>query len=393
MPNHPNNHEIRLLDGEFYAHDPHPHFAWMRANAPVYWDPGGNVWGITRYDDLLAVSKDPATFCNSQGMRPDAPALADMINLDDPFHRKRRNLVNKGFTVRRVGQMETRVREICVDVIERAKRKGRFDFVHDLAAWVPLEVIGDMLGCTPDVYPDLLRWSDQMVVASGATDLPRMEAGMLAFDAYINYQRAVLADRRSRPPCNDLVSILAYAEMDGDRLADEEILMESLLILVGGDETTRHVMTGGMYELLRRPRDFRRLVEHPSAIPLAVEEMLRWMSPIKNMARTATRDVELAGETIRKGEKLLLLYPAANRDERKFPDAGTFDIARAPNEHVAFGFGPHYCLGASLARLELRIFFEEALARMPALKLLDEDPPHRASNFISGIERMAVEVA
>jgi cytochrome P450 family 142 subfamily A polypeptide 1 len=167
--------------------------------------------------------------------------------------------------------------------------------------------------------------------------------------------------------------------------------MESLLILVGGDETTRHVITGGMYELLRHRDQLQRLAASPTAIPTAVEEMLRWVSPIKNMARTATRDAVVGGREIAKGQKLLLLYPSANRDEDVFPDSMTFDSARAPNEHVAFGFGPHFCLGASLARLELRVFFEEVLVRIPDLRLVEEDPPHRASNFISGIDRMMVE--
>jgi cytochrome P450 family 142 subfamily A polypeptide 1 len=393
LPRHPSHPDIRLLDGAFYAADPHPYFEWMRNNAPVYWDEQSLVWGISRYDDVMAVSRDPTTFCNAHGMRPDAPALADMINLDDPLHKKRRNLVNKGFTVRRVSEMEPRIRAICAERLDDAKRMGRFDFVHDLAAWVPLSVIGDMLGAERDMYADLLRWSDEMVVASGATDLPRMEGGMRAFDAYITYQRSVLEDRRSRPPCGDLISILAHSEMDGYRLADEEILMESLLILVGGDETTRHVMTEGMFELLRRPQDLRRLAENPAVIPVAVEEMLRWVSPIKNMARTATRDAVVGGETICKGQKLILLYPSANRDAAKFPDPMRFDVARSPNEHIAFGFGPHYCLGASLARLELKVFFEEALARLPTLRLLDEEPPRRPSNFISGIERLMVELA
>ncbi len=345
---------VRLLDGEFYAGDPHPWFAWLRRHDPIYWDSHGKVWGVSRYADVLEISKDPATFCNSGGIRPDAPALADMINFDDPLHKKRRNLVNKGFTARRVREREPRIRAICADVIERARRKRRFDFVADLAAWIPLIVIGDMLGAEPDVYEDLLRWSDHMVCASGATDLHRIEAGMAAFNAYVEYQRRVIADRRARAPQEDLISILVHAEIDGYRLTDEEILMESLLLLIGGDETTRHVMTGGMYELLRRPRDFAWLCEHIDAIPCAVEEMLRWVSPIKNMARTATRDVEVHGRVICKGQKVLLLYPSANRDELQFPEPMTFDIRRKPNEHLAFGFGPHYCLGASLARLELR---------------------------------------
>ena len=391
MSDQPTRPEIRLLDGGFYARDPHPHFEWMRRNAPVYWDEAGQVWGITRYADLMSVSRDPATFCNSGGIRPDAPAMADMIHFDDPLHKKRRNLVNKGFTLRRVAGREKRIREVAVRYIERAKSRGRFDFVMDLAAWLPLIVIGDMLGVEADAYDDLLEWSDTMVCASGATDLPVVEAGMRAFDQYCEYQRRVIQDRRGKPLQEDLISILVHSELDGEKLPDEVILMESLLILVGGDETTRHVITGGMCELLRHRDQLQRLAASPTAIPTAVEEMLRWVSPIKNMARTATRDAVVGGREIAKGQKLLLLYPSANRDEDVFPDSMTFDSARTPNEHVAFGFGPHFCLGASLARLELRVFFEEVLVRIPDLRLVEEDPPHRASNFISGIDRMMVE--
>ncbi len=391
MHNHPTNPDIKLIDGSFYC-DPHAHLRWMRENAPVYWDEAGRVWGIALYDDVMAVSRDPETFCNGEGIRPDTPSMPYLINLDDPLHKKRRSLVNKGFTLRRVAEREPRVREICVDLIEKARARGRFDFVRDVASWLPLIVIGDMLGVEPDAYSSLLRWSDEMVCATGSTDPSCMERAQAAFVEYREYQSRVLADRRAHPR-DDLVSILVHAQIDGDKLDDEELLMESLLILIGGDETTRHVISGGTYQLLQHPEQRRRLAQDPSRIPTAVEEMLRWVTPIQNMARTATRDVELRGQTIEKGDKLVLLYPSANRDAAVFRDPFTFDIARDPNDHVAFGYGAHFCLGASLARLELRVFFEELLQRMPGLQLATSDPPPmRASNFIVGIEELPVAV-
>jgi len=391
MSDHPVDPAIRLTDGAFYGADPHRHLAWMRAHAPVYWDDAGEVWGITRYEDVLALSKDPHTWRSSGGIRPDNPSMPYMIDMDDPDHRKRRALVNKGFTPRRVEQREARVREVSVDLIERAKARGRFDFVADVAAWLPLIVIGDMLGVDPADYPSLLAWSEAMILGTGATTLDRVQGAADAFDAYVAYQRRVIADRRARPK-DDLVSILVHAEVDGERLSDDELLMETLLILIGGDETTRHVLSGGMYQLLLDPVQRDALIQDPTRIPTAVEEMLRWVSPIQNMARTAARDVLLRGQRIRAGQKVILLYPSANRDEAVFPEPFRFDAARTPNEHVAFGIGAHFCLGANLARLELRVFFEEALRRMPTLALATSDPPPlRASNFISGLESLPVE--
>lgn len=391
MANHPTRDDIQLLDGDFYGNDPHPPLTWMRQHAPVYWD--GKVWGITRHADILAVSRDPATFCNAQGMRADAPSMPFMINLDDPLHRKRRAIVNKGFTPRRVSEREPRIRAICNDLIDKALAMGSFDFVMDVAAWLPLIVIGDMLGVVPEQYPNLLRWSDDMVLATGATTEERLNHGNDAFLEYHAYQTAVIADRRARGPEDDLVSILVHAEVDGERLSDDDILWESLLILVGGDETTRHVLSGGMHQLLENPDQLERLRAEPGLIPSAVEEMIRWVTPIQNMARTATRDVELRGQTLRAGDKLLLLYPSGNRDEDVFADPFRFDVGRSPNEHIAFGYGSHFCLGASLARMEARVFLEEWLRRMPALERLDSDPPRlRPSNFISGIEELRVRV-
>ena len=387
---HPVNQAIRLTDGTFYGADPHPHLRWMRENAPVYWDAAGEVWGIARYEDVLAVSKDPLTWRTSGGIRPDSPAMSYMIDMDDPDHRKRRALVNKGFTPRRVQEREPRIREISIDLLERARARGRFDFVRDVAAWLPLVVIGDMLGVDPADHARLLAWSEAMVLGTGATTLERMQDAAQAFEEYVAYQRRVLADRRVRPR-DDLVSILVHAEVDGERLSDDELLMETLLLLIGGDETTRHVLSGGMYQLLLHPAQRDALARDFGKIPTAVEEMLRWVSPIQNMARTAAHDVWLRGQQIRAGQKVLLLYPSANRDAAVFVDPFRFDVTRTPNEHVAFGIGAHFCLGANLARLELRVLLEEALPRLAGLELASSDPPPlRASNFISGLESLPV---
>jgi cytochrome P450 family 142 subfamily A polypeptide 1 len=317
-----------------------------------------------------------------------------MINLDDPLHKRRRNLVNRGFTPKRVEAHEPMLRKLTNELLDAVSPKGRCDFVVDVARWIPMVVIGDMLGVAPEDREQLLVWSDEMLGGGEAEKIASDEGRRLrqreVVEGYFAYAARSLAERRARPR-DDLMSILAHGEVEGDRLSDEEILQESLLILIGGDETTRHVMTGGLLELLRHPAQQRLLAENPRLIPTAVEEMLRWISPIQNMNRTALRDTELSGQKIREGDRLLLLYPSANRDAAAFERAGEFDVTRSPNRHVAFGgFGTHHCLGASLARLELRVLFEELLRRFPDIAL-DEGALHlRPANFIVGLESMPV---
>ena len=389
----PENPEIRLLDGGFYLDRPLEHYRWLRRHAPVYWDASGGLWAVSRHADVMAVSKNPDVFCSRMSSRPDAPPIPSMINLDDPQHRRRRNLVNKGFTPRRVDDHEPKIRAICRELIAAVAAKGRCDFVRDIAAPLPMIVIGDLLGVEPEDRGKLLHWSDDLIAGTDAAAPPEVKLRMMtAATEYVQYAQRVIADRRAKPPRDDLMSVLVHAEIDGERLSDEELIQESLLILVGGDETTRHVITGGMLALIQHPEARRALAASPARIPTAVEEMLRWVTPIKNMNRTATRDTELGEQKIRAGEKVLLLYEAANRDERVFPDPDRFDVGRTPNDHVAFGgYGAHFCLGAALARLELRIMFEELLAGLPELALDPESAPRwRPSNFIVGIEHMPV---
>ena len=382
---------INLLDGAFYGGDPFPAFAWMHAHEPIYHDRPNGVFGITLLADVMTVSKDAATFSSRFGIRPDADPLPMMIDMDHPEHTRRRNLVSKGFTPRRIAAMEPRIRAVCTEILDAVCERGECDFVRDVAARLPLIMIGDMLGVAPEDRDDLLRWSDEMVSATGSPDPARMVEATRALVEYNDYNRRVVADRRARPQ-DDRMSVLVHAEVDGQRLGDDDLVHESLLLLIGGDETTRHVISGGMYELMRRPDQQRRLVADRTLIPSAVEEMLRWVSPIVNMARTVTRPARVRDQELREGDKLLLLYGAANRDPRAFARPGEFDIARAPNDHVAFGgYGHHICLGKSLARLELRVMFEELTRRIPDLALAsDAPPPRRASNFIVGIERLPV---
>jgi cytochrome P450 family 142 subfamily A polypeptide 1 len=316
-----------------------------------------------------------------------------MINLDDPLHRRRRALVNKGFTPRRVADHEPRIRALSRALIAAAREKGRFDFVSEIAAPLPMAMIGDLLGVEPGDRRMLQGWSDDLIAATRIDAPPDVAAqATRAFVEWSDYARRVIAQRRARPR-DDLMSVLVHARIAGDRLAEADLIQEGLLILVGGNETTRHVLTGGCEALIRHPQQRRRLLEDPARIPTAVEEMLRWVTPIQNMNRTATRDVELGGQTLHEGDKVLLLYPSANRDDSVFTEPFRFDVGREPNPHVAFGFGAHFCLGASLARLELRVLFEELLARLPGLELVSQAPlAATPSNFIRGIPTMEVVV-
>ena len=383
---------IDLIDGAFWGRNPHDELAWLRANAPVWRDPRHGVWGVATYDLIKQVATQPKTFSSAHGIRPDYPAVPSMIDSDDPAHWQRRKLVNKGFTPRRVRDQEPAIRRTAQTLIDAAAERGEFDLVADVAAWLPLITIGDLLGVAPPDREQLLQWSDDLMTALGSSDPDLRQAQMVAAKGYFDYASEVVHARRESPT-DDLISVLVEAEVDGHRLTDAQIQYESMLLLIGGDETTRHVISGGAYQVLLERERWEALAADRSLLGPAIEEMLRWVSPVKNMARTATEDTVLAGQHISAGEKLLLLYPSANRDETVFDDPFTFDIRRTPNDHIAFGHGPHFCLGASLARLELQVVFEELLDRLPGLQLVDPaEPPNRPANFVSGLESLRVRV-
>ncbi|HLN16017.1 MAG TPA: cytochrome P450 [Acidimicrobiales bacterium] len=387
----PQGLDIDLMDGAFYGGDPYPAFAWLREHDPVHFDEHNGLWGVATYELVRSVSTDPDTFSNAGGSRPCVAPVPMMIDFDAPEHVRRRRLVSAGFTPRRVRELEDRVRGVCDWVIDQVCERGSCDFVSDVAAPLPLIVIGDMLGVAPEDRADVLAWSDDLLRGQGTDDPVVLETMMQAFVHYADYIRPIIEDRRRTGRQDDLVGVLVHAEIDGDRLDETSVVHETLLILIGGDETTRHVISGGMAELQRHPEQRAQLLSSPVGVPRAVEEMLRWVTPIQTMARTATRDVELAGRQIEAGQEVVLLYPSANRDEAVFERADRFDVTRDPNPHVAFGFGPHFCLGNQLARLELKVMFEQLLARLPDLRVVEGAPlPRRQASFVTGIETMPV---
>jgi cytochrome P450 family 142 subfamily A polypeptide 1 len=318
-----------------------------------------------------------------------------MISMDDPEHQRRRSLVARGFTPKRVSNHEPMLRELCRIIIDKVCEKGECDFVWDIAAPLPLMIIADLLGYEIDMHEDLLRWSEELMRPTEPDLTPemireRIENGSRTIEEFREAQLGIIADRRKNPR-DDVMTTLCQAEIDGERLDDESIVQEMLLILIGGDETTRHVISGGMLALLESPEQFAALRDGKADLTVAVEEMIRWVSPVQNMGRTAMRDVTIRDQQIKEGDQLMLFYPSANRDEEVFADPQRFDITRHPNPHIAFGFGTHFCLGASLARLECRLMFTEMLRRLPDVQLApDAGLPRRESNFVSGLETMPV---
>lgn len=383
--------DVDLTNGTFYADGgAREAYRWMRANEPVFRDRNG-LAAATTYAAVIDAERNPELFSNAGGIRPDQPAMPYMIEMDDPAHVLRRKLVNSGFTRKRVMDKVPSIVNLCDTLIDAVAERGECDFVRDIAAPLPMAVIGDMLGVLPTEREMLLKWSDDLV--SGlSSHLDESVIGMLmeTFAAYTAYTMEVIAKRRAEPT-DDLFSILVNAEVDGQRMSDDEIVMETLLILIGGDETTRHTLSGGTEQLLRHRDQWDRLVADPSLLPGAIEETLRWTSPVKNMCRTLTADTVFHGTELKAGEKIMLMFESANFDEAVFENPDEFRIDRNPNSHLAFGFGTHFCLGNQLARLELRLMLERLLERLPDLRLADGNQlPLRPANFVSGPESMPV---
>ena len=375
---HPVHPEVRLLSPDFYA-DFDRLTAWMRSEAPLYWDDETGIWGAASHELVSMMSREWHTFCSGKGSRPES-SVPSMINFDAPEHTKRRRLVGAGFTPRRVADHEPFLRRAVNTLIDNVIDDGKCDIVRDIATPLPMLMIGELMGLPSEDNDKLLHWSD--LFATGGEEIrSEVEHAVVEWNDYIMTK---VHERRGGDG-QDLVSLVVNAEWEGQRLSDIDVMFETMLVLVGGDETTRHVISGGVAALLQHPDQMARLRSDPSLLPTAIEEMLRWSTPVRNMNRTATTDVDVNGMRIREGDRVLLLYPSANRDERVFADPHRFDVGRTPNEHVAFGaYGRHHCLGAPLARLELRIMFEELLRRLDHIELDTDHIPWRRGNFVLG---------
>jgi cytochrome P450 family 142 subfamily A polypeptide 1 len=382
--------DVDLTDGAFYADDSRSVYKWMRANEPVFRDRNSLAAAAT-YQAVIDAERAPELFSNAGGIRPDQDAPPMMIAMDDPTHLLRRKLVNAGFTRKRVKDREESIGLLCDALIDVVCERGECDFVRDIAAPLPMAVIGDILGVLPEQREMFLRWSDDMMnfLSSTMAEVD-MQVTVNAFGAYADYMMGMIAARKVEPT-DDLISVLVHAEVDGEKLADHEIINEVLLLLIGGDETTRHTLSGGTAQLLREPSQHQRLADDLTLLPNAIEEMLRWTAPVKNMARTVTADTDFHGAQLKQGEKIILLFESANFDETVFGDPEKFRIDRYPNNHMAFGFGTHFCLGNQLARLELSMMNQRLLQRLPDMRLASSEPlPLRPANFVSGLEKMPV---
>jgi cholest-4-en-3-one 26-monooxygenase len=390
---------IDLTDKDVFVRGvPHDWFASLRREAPVFWhdEPDGpGFWCVTRYDDVVTVNRDNQTFSSHEGavFMWDLPAedleqqRLMMLNMDPPIHTRYRRLVNKGFTPRMVSELEQTVRARTRSILDTVTPRGECDFVTDVAAELPLQVIADILGVPQEDRHKMFDWSNRMIGSEDPEYGVTQEEAQLASMELFAYAAKLAEDKRSQPG-QDLISILSGAEVDGERLTQLEIDLFFMLLTVAGNETTRNQVSHGLLALLEHPDQLERLRANRDLLPGAVEEMLRCASPVMHFRRTATQDLTLNEQAVAAGDKVVIWYVSANHDERVFDDPMRFNIERSPNEHVAFGGGgPHFCLGANLARMEIRVMFDELLDRWPELELAGE-PQRLRSNFINGIKHI-----
>jgi cholest-4-en-3-one 26-monooxygenase len=401
--------DIDLLDRDRFAKGvPHEWFTFLRREAPIYHHPepdGPGFWVFTKHADVSAVGRDAHRFSSDQArggvvgleeVTADQQAANDlqeggnlMLTMDPPPHTRYRRLVNRGFAPRMLAQIEPHVREVADRVVEEGVAQGEADFVVDLAAELPLIVIAEFIGVPHEDRHKIFSWSNKMI---GSEDpeyaVEPAEVRQAFIDMFLYAQQ--LAEERRANPRDDIASTLLSADVDGDELSAMDFNLFFLLLAVAGNETTRNAISHGMNAFLEHPDQYKMLRENPELLPSAVEEILRWASPVLYFRRNVTEDVDYKGHQLRAGDKLSIWFVSANRDEDVFDDPFRFDITRQPNQHVAFGGGgPHNCLGFNLARMEMRLFFDALIRRVDHVESLDSPTPLR-SNFIGGIKHLPV---
>ncbi len=407
--------DINLLSPDIFAERvPHDWFEHLRRNAPIYRHPephGPGFWAFTKHEDISVLNRDWEHFSSDQNLggvvglteltpeeqerqkaMNDAGAGKMMLTIDPPEHTRYRKLVNRGFTPKVIRDLEDHLRAASIRIVERALAadEGRVDFVTDIAAELPLEAIAEFLGVPYEDRHKLFEWSNRMIGSEDPEYAVSQEAvGLASFEMYM-YANQLGADRRENPR-DDIVSKLIHGEVDGERLSETDFDLFFLLLAVAGNETTRNALSHGLAALLDNPEQYQALVDDPSIIDTTgVDEVLRWGSPVMYFRRNVTQDLDYKGHHLAAGDKVSLWYISANRDEDVFEDPYSFNVHRNPNPHVAFGGGgPHHCIGTHLARMEMKVLFEEFVKRAPRLEKLAE-PARLRSNFINGLKHLPI---
>ena len=383
MPNPENPADFDVLNGRHYD-DPYAAYKWLRDHDPIHWDEKNQLWVISRHEDVSYMSCTPETYCSRHGVRPRISAPMSIVSMDDPEHTRQRKLISRGFSPRQVRRLEPHIREMTDMIIDEIKSRGEIDFVEDFAIHVPLIVIAQLMGLDPGQREKLYRWSDIMMGGDGFEDMehPAVVAATQAAGEYVEMLLPIIEERREVPR-EDIISILTGAfdegalaggenAVQGDtELTSDDLLMFLMVLLVAGNETTRNAIAGGMRAFSLFPDQKQKLLDHPELMDLAMDEIIRFVTPVLSFSRTITQDHEYKGKQLKEGQQVVLLYQSANRDDRVFDDPESFRIDRDPNPHIAFGVGPHFCLGANLARMELKIVFERLFARLRDIRLKD----------------------
>ncbi len=392
---------VDLSDSRSYVDGvPHAWLAHLRRHDPVHWqdEPGGpGFWVVTKYEDCVTVNREYERFSSAaRGTMPFEMPDEDiaqqglmMLNMDPPLHTRYRRLVNKGFTPRMVRDLEASIHRQTDAILDAVIETGEADFVTQISAELPLQVIAELLGVPMEDRHRMFDWSNRMVGNEDPEYQAQAEMATVAAMELYAYASELFGTKRIDPH-QDLMSVLTTVEVEGEHLSDLELELFFLLLTVAGNETTRNLMSGAMHAYFQHPDQWQRLLDDRSLLPRAVEEMLRFVTPVMNFRRTAMRDDTLRGTDIKAGDKVVFFHVSANRDEDVFDDPDTLDIGRDPNPHIAFGGGgPHFCLGANLARMEIRVMFEHLLDRMPDIRQAG-DAQRLQSQFINGVKHLPV---
>ena len=397
---------VDIIDPDLYVQRGYPHEEWalLRKQAPVYRYERPGVepfWAVTTHADIVNVSRQPHLFRSTQILfatkdepgspLPDEPVLRQLLNMNPPEHGEFRRVVNQRFTPRAVQQLKEQVEQITAETLDGLVGRGECDFVTEVSAKLPLAVIAEMFGIPREDWGMMFRLSNAMIgpadpeYGGSETIKENLERARMEFFQYFSQ----LAEDRRKHPRDDLATALANGKVTGEPLPVFELLSYFALLIIAGNETTRNATTGGLYAMINHPEQWQRLKQDLSLAPRAVEEIVRWTSPVIQFTRIANADTELHGQPIRENDVLSLFYPSAARDENVFENPSVFDVTRYPNPHISFGIGEHFCLGANLARLELQVMFRQLAERMDFVEL--SGPVQRMrSSFVGGIKHMPI---